>query len=317
MKRRRDGGPGGPWTRGRRGRRMADAAAGCKPGMQRIPAAAARGTRPQGTSAQRPPKGALEWAEIRRPRRAMDAGAPRGRMADAAAAFSARMPRHSRGRRTGNGGARRSAMRGRRRALEAAENGDLRRWMVAEARRRASGEISEESGIEEAASLGMRRRGCRVRGGQRQAENAAHGGGSSGSPRGERSLGRYGRGMTPSCRADSQRPAGQNGTQARHPGSGGCRADRGARARTPAAARGEQAQAPAQAVAAGCPAGGDVSDWGEAHPGGAGSLYGCEGDHVRDGTCQEHPRRPGGIWIWHGGAPPGCKAQSTRWATCW
>ena len=258
-----------------------------------------------------------ECAKIRRPGRALNAGAPRGRMADAAAALSARMPRHSRGRRTGSGGARTQRDAG---PLAGLGSSGKRRPPAMDGR---GGAAPRER---------RNQRGKRHRGGRLAGDAAPRMPSERGPTAGrERSARRRIQWVTPAGaeasdgtpRHDSVMPRGfaEPGPAERKaseaPGSGGVprRSARGIEAQ--AAARGERARAPRAGVAAGCPAGCDVSDWGEAHPGGAGSLYGCEGDHVRDGTCQEHPRRPGGIWIWHGGAPPGCKAQSTRWATCW
>ena len=137
---------------------MADAAAECSARMQRHSHGRNEGDEaPRNRHTKAAEKG-LGCAEIQRPRQAMDAGAPvGGRLADAAAAFSAGMQRHSRGRSEQIGGARTQCKWSRRQAVEAAEwrriFGDG--WT----RRRGAGRrrFSEEAATEEAATLGMRR----------------------------------------------------------------------------------------------------------------------------------------------------------------
>ena len=117
-----------------------------------------------------------------------------------------------------------------------------------------------------AATLGMRRRGRRVRGTPRQAENAAHGGGPNASRRGIRASD-----GTP--RHDSVMPRGfaapgpaeRKASEAPRIWGVPRRSERANAA--PAAARGERERAPPGGVAAGCPAGVTCRTWGEGTPG--------------------------------------------------
>ena len=80
-------------------------------------------------------------------------------------------------------------------------------------------------------------------------------------------VGRYARGMTRSCRADPQRPARPNEQQARHPGSGGCRADRRARARRRPRPGARERERLAEALLRGARGGVTCRTWGEGTPG--------------------------------------------------
>lgn len=215
-------------------------------------------------------------------------------MTDAAAAISAGMLRHSRGRSERMGGARTrsdvepSAGRGGGEMAEISAEGWTRRRgagrrRISEGRRQSSGRDAGDAAPR--TPSGRPPTAGRECSGRRRTRRTA--------PR-EPSLGPVRRGMASPCRADSRRPARPNGMQARHPGSGGGAAPIGARERGAGRGRGRVSAGASRRRCRGVPRGECRVGLGGGTAGHRGTVQLRRWDHARDGDLSGSPRRLSG-----------------------